>query len=209
MVPPAWALRGPDAQKSAMPCTGPRPRNPLLHCAPTTHRRRLNDCGAHPDGRMPGTFDPITNGHIDLIDRAAPLFERVIIGVAESPGQRAGAAAGTARRTGPQRRGQARPWKCGASTACSRISSRTSAAGCCCAACARCPTRIRIPAGQHERHLIPEVETLFLTPAEQYGFDFLVAGARDRPAGRRRVRLRAAGGHRGAEGAVAERQAGA
>ena len=27
----------------------------------------------------PGTFDPITNGHIDLIDRAAPLFERVII----------------------------------------------------------------------------------------------------------------------------------
>ena len=35
----------------------------------------------------PGTFDPITNGHIDLIDRAAPLFERVIIGVAESPGK--------------------------------------------------------------------------------------------------------------------------
>ena len=24
----------------------------------------------------PGTFDPITNGHLDLIDRAAPLFER-------------------------------------------------------------------------------------------------------------------------------------
>ena len=35
----------------------------------------------------PGTFDPITNGHIDLIDRAAPLFERLIIGVAESPGK--------------------------------------------------------------------------------------------------------------------------
>ena len=35
----------------------------------------------------PGTFDPITNGHIDLINRAAPLFERLIIGIAESPGK--------------------------------------------------------------------------------------------------------------------------
>lgn len=32
----------------------------------------------------PGTFDPITNGHCDLIDRAAALFERVVIGVAAS-----------------------------------------------------------------------------------------------------------------------------
>ena len=33
----------------------------------------------------PGTFDPITNGHVDLVSRAARLFERVIVGVAESP----------------------------------------------------------------------------------------------------------------------------
>ena len=33
----------------------------------------------------PGTFDPITNGHIDLVARAAPLFEKVIVGVAVSP----------------------------------------------------------------------------------------------------------------------------
>jgi pantetheine-phosphate adenylyltransferase, bacterial len=31
----------------------------------------------------PGTFDPITNGHIDIIERAAVIFEKVIIGVAE------------------------------------------------------------------------------------------------------------------------------
>jgi pantetheine-phosphate adenylyltransferase len=31
----------------------------------------------------PGTFDPITNGHIDLIERAAKLFELVVVGVAE------------------------------------------------------------------------------------------------------------------------------
>lgn len=30
----------------------------------------------------PGTFDPITNGHIDLIKRAAQIFERVIVAVA-------------------------------------------------------------------------------------------------------------------------------
>ncbi|MDN5347905.1 MAG: pantetheine-phosphate adenylyltransferase [Clostridia bacterium] len=30
----------------------------------------------------PGTFDPITNGHLDIIRRACNLFDRVIIGVA-------------------------------------------------------------------------------------------------------------------------------
>ncbi len=30
----------------------------------------------------PGTFDPVTNGHIDLIRRAAALFEKVVVGVA-------------------------------------------------------------------------------------------------------------------------------
>ncbi|QIT56824.1 pantetheine-phosphate adenylyltransferase [Aquisalimonas sp. 2447] len=33
----------------------------------------------------PGTFDPITNGHIDLVERGAKLFDRLIIGVAAFP----------------------------------------------------------------------------------------------------------------------------
>ncbi|HAS6214047.1 TPA: pantetheine-phosphate adenylyltransferase [Vibrio vulnificus] len=33
----------------------------------------------------PGTFDPITNGHLDLIERAAKMFDSVIIAVAASP----------------------------------------------------------------------------------------------------------------------------
>jgi pantetheine-phosphate adenylyltransferase len=33
----------------------------------------------------PGTFDPVTNGHLDIIRRAALLFERVIVAVADSP----------------------------------------------------------------------------------------------------------------------------
>lgn len=32
----------------------------------------------------PGTFDPITNGHVDLVQRAARLFDHVIVAVAES-----------------------------------------------------------------------------------------------------------------------------
>ena len=34
---------------------------------------------------VPGTFDPITAGHIDVIRRAAKLFEDVVVAVAESP----------------------------------------------------------------------------------------------------------------------------
>lgn len=33
----------------------------------------------------PGTFDPITHGHTDLIERACRIFDRVIIAVAASP----------------------------------------------------------------------------------------------------------------------------
>jgi pantetheine-phosphate adenylyltransferase len=33
----------------------------------------------------PGTFDPITNGHQDLVRRAAGLFERVIVAIAANP----------------------------------------------------------------------------------------------------------------------------
>jgi len=32
----------------------------------------------------PGTFDPITNGHVDLVERAARLFDRVVVAIAFS-----------------------------------------------------------------------------------------------------------------------------
>lgn len=35
----------------------------------------------------PGTFDPITNGHSDLVARAARMFEHVIVAVAANPGK--------------------------------------------------------------------------------------------------------------------------
>jgi pantetheine-phosphate adenylyltransferase len=33
----------------------------------------------------PGTYDPVTNGHVDVIDRAAKIFDRVVIGVVDNP----------------------------------------------------------------------------------------------------------------------------
>ncbi|EFQ00664.1 cytidyltransferase-related domain protein [Escherichia coli 1827-70] len=33
----------------------------------------------------PGTFDPITNGHIDIVTRATQMFDHVILAIAASP----------------------------------------------------------------------------------------------------------------------------
>jgi len=30
---------------------------------------------------FPGTFDPVTLGHVDIIDRAIPLFDKIIVGI--------------------------------------------------------------------------------------------------------------------------------
>lgn len=38
-------------------------------------------------GLYPGTFDPPTNGHIDIIARAARLFDKLVVGVAANPGK--------------------------------------------------------------------------------------------------------------------------
>ncbi len=44
----------------------------------------MTDCVAV----YPGTFDPFTRGHEDLVRRAARLFTRVIVAIAASPGKR-------------------------------------------------------------------------------------------------------------------------
>ena len=33
----------------------------------------------------PGTFDPVTNGHLDIIERASQTFETVVVAVLENP----------------------------------------------------------------------------------------------------------------------------
>lgn len=36
----------------------------------------------------PGTFDPITNGHIDIVTRAATMFDEVVLAIAASPSKK-------------------------------------------------------------------------------------------------------------------------
>ena len=33
----------------------------------------------------PGSYDPVTNGHIDIITRTSRVFERVVVGVVNNP----------------------------------------------------------------------------------------------------------------------------
>ena len=41
-----------------------------------------------PDGRVavcPGSYDPVTNGHLDIITRSSQVFERVVVGIVNNP----------------------------------------------------------------------------------------------------------------------------
>lgn len=42
----------------------------------------------HTRALYPGTFDPITNGHADLIQRASVMFSRVIVAIASNPSKK-------------------------------------------------------------------------------------------------------------------------
>ncbi len=42
--------------------------------------KRMPRCGVYP-----GTFDPVTNGHVDVIRRAMELFDELVVGVAVNP----------------------------------------------------------------------------------------------------------------------------
>ncbi len=129
---------------------------------------------ANADSRIavyPGTFDPITHGHSDLIARAAPLFDRIFVAVAEST----------------------------AKTPCLELEERMALARIALAGIGNVEVRgfdtllagfvASVNAGvilrglravsdfEYEfqlasmnRHLIPQAETLFLTPSEPYSF---------------------------------------
>ncbi|TDJ32306.1 MAG: hypothetical protein E2O56_05500, partial [Gammaproteobacteria bacterium] len=46
-----------------------------------------SNANTHPDPHLavyPGTFDPITRGHMDLVHRAAGIFDRLIVAIADS-----------------------------------------------------------------------------------------------------------------------------
>lgn len=119
----------------------------------------------------PGTFDPITNGHIDLIDRAAPLFERLVIGVAAS--QKKGPALPLEQRvelaraaTAHHRHVEVIGFDSLLADFVAQVGGRVLLRG----LRAVSDFEYEFQMASMNRHLIPDVETLFMTPAEQYGF---------------------------------------
>ncbi|GHA75976.1 pantetheine-phosphate adenylyltransferase [Cognatilysobacter bugurensis] len=119
----------------------------------------------------PGTFDPITNGHVDLVNRAAKLFDRLVIGVAESPGK--GPAMPLALRVDLARQAVAHHSHVevrGFNSLLAHFVDEVGAGVLLRGLRAVSDFEYEFQLASMNRHLIPDVETLFLTPAEQYGF---------------------------------------
>lgn len=119
----------------------------------------------------PGTFDPITNGHVDLVHRAAPLFEKMIVGVAESPGKRP--AMDLAQRVELAKHALSRYDNVevrGFDGLLAHFVEELGAGVLLRGLRAVSDFEYEFQLASMNRHLIPSVETLFMTPAEKYGF---------------------------------------
>lgn len=119
----------------------------------------------------PGTFDPITNGHTDLVARAAPLFDRVVVAVADSsskgPGFSIGERITLARMAlADLPNVEVRGFDCLLATFVEQIGAGVIIRG----LRAVSDFEYEFQLASMNRHLIPQAETLFLTPAEQYSF---------------------------------------
>jgi len=119
----------------------------------------------------PGTFDPITNGHIDLVARAAPLFEKIVVGVAESPHKGPGFPLAEridlARTTlGDIGNVEVTGFDCLLADFVRSVGGGVLLR----VLRAVSDFEYEFQMASMNRHLIPEVETLFLTPSEQYSF---------------------------------------
>lgn len=119
----------------------------------------------------PGTFDPITNGHADLVARAAPLFDRVVVAVADSSGKQPSFTLG--QRIELARKALAdlpNVEVSGFNTLLAHFVREIGAGVILRGLRAVSDFEYEFQLASMNRHLIPSAETLFLTPAEQYSF---------------------------------------
>jgi len=119
----------------------------------------------------PGTFDPITNGHVDLVMRAANLFDAIIVGVAESPGK--GPALPMDERVRLSKVALAaipNVQVLGFDSLLAHFVSEVGAGVLLRGLRAVSDFEYEFQLASMNRHLIPNVETLFLTPSEQHSF---------------------------------------
>ena len=119
----------------------------------------------------PGTFDPITNGHTDLVERASRLFDKVIVAVAVNPDK--GTAFPIETRVTLAREVLAHVANVEVCSFDNLLVDfvRQKAAGVILRGLrAVSDFEYEFQLAGMNRHLAPDVETLFLTPAEQYSY---------------------------------------
>jgi pantetheine-phosphate adenylyltransferase len=119
----------------------------------------------------PGTFDPITNGHTDLVARALRLFDRVLVAVAKDTGKKP--VCGLEERVALARAALAGmdhvevvPFEGLLVDFCRRHGASIVIRG----LRAVSDFEFEFQLASMNRRLAPEIETIFLTPAEQYAF---------------------------------------
>ncbi len=119
----------------------------------------------------PGTFDPFTNGHSDLVERATRLFDKVIVAVAANPGK-------TPLFNLQQRVNMAKTVLqsldnvevCGFSDLLVDFAQKKQANVILRGLRVVSDFEYEMQLASMNRHLAGDIETLFLTPAEQYSF---------------------------------------
>lgn len=119
----------------------------------------------------PGTFDPITNGHTDLVERATHLFDKVIVAVAQATGkspvfnlqQRVALVSDVLANTKNVE-------VCGFDILLVKFMKQKNATIILRGLRAVSDFEYEFQLASMNRHLSDEIETVFLTPAEQYTF---------------------------------------
>lgn len=119
----------------------------------------------------PGTFDPITSGHADLVRRAARLFDRVVVAIAANPGKtptfpletRVEMAQATLQ-------GLANVEVCGFAELTVEFAHKRGIHAILRGLRAVSDFEFEFQLATMNRHLGPDVETIFMSPAEQFTF---------------------------------------
>ena len=120
---------------------------------------------------FPGTFDPITNGHIDLIVRSANLFERVVVAVADNAKKAPlFSLEDRVAMVEAELKDYAQIEVIGFQVLLADLALQQGAQVVIRGLRAVSDFEYEFQLANMNRHLMPEVETLFLTPAEQYSF---------------------------------------
>jgi pantetheine-phosphate adenylyltransferase len=125
----------------------------------------------HRTAVYPGTFDPITNGHTDLVARAARVFPKVIIAIAESPHKKPMFSLEERIRLSESQLSQLQNVEVvGFSNLLVEFVQQIGATIIVRGLRAVSDFEYEFQLASMNRHLAPDVETLFLTPDEDYSF---------------------------------------